>query len=38
MMENFFPDYSKDEKILEKFGRFLTNDVKKVIQIYYWKR
>jgi ATP-dependent Clp protease ATP-binding subunit ClpB len=29
MMENFFPDYSKDEKILEKFGRFLTDDAKK---------
>lgn len=28
MMENLFPDYSKDEKILEKFGRFLTDDAK----------
>jgi ATP-dependent Clp protease ATP-binding subunit ClpB len=29
MMENIFPDYKNDKKILDKFGRFLTNDAKE---------
>lgn len=29
MMENIFPDYKNDKKILEKFGRFLTQDAKE---------
>ena len=24
MMDNIFPDYKNDKKILDKFGRFLT--------------
>ncbi len=29
MMENIFPDYKNDKKILDKFGRFLTTDAKE---------
>ncbi|HKL83980.1 MAG TPA: AAA family ATPase [Bacilli bacterium] len=29
MMDNIFPDYKNDKKILDKFGRFLTQDAKE---------
>lgn len=29
MMQNLFPDYSKDENILEKFGRFLDDEARQ---------
>lgn len=29
MMDNIFPDYKNDKKILDKFGRFLTKDAKE---------
>ena len=29
MMQNLFPDYSKDENGLEKFGRFLDDEARQ---------